>query len=289
MQCNALKKDGERCRVINKTVSYTFENKNIYLCGIHIRVFKNNNLKIYIDKNVIKNTNSKNVNVKKEILNLEEQNNSKNNISKKININNLNKIEKMTNKDNNNKEYEKIVEKIEHLNIVKECYTDDDLSTIKEKYRLLKYKITNFLFSYINRDEKKNINNIKEYVFNLFYNELYIKNTNNEKIVFDTIIQNINFSSNKEFNEIKNRLEKLINLANNFFISFNSVIKKHKVKILFDYFLKNKIYDDNIMYTDNNSIPQKITKCIYPAILYLYEDNNKKEYDVLEKALVITD
>lgn len=209
-------------------------------------------------------------------------------ILKKVKNININNLEKTTNKDNNKEEYEKIVEKNEHLDITNDCYTDDDLSTIKEKYKLLKYKINNFLHNYINKDEKDNVNDIKDYIFKLFYNELYLKNTNSEENVFDTIIQNIKFLDNKDFNKIKNRLEKLINFANNFFISFNSVINKHKVNMLFDYFLEYKIYNNNIMYTDDNFNPQEINKCIYPAIMYSYDDD-KNEYDVLEKALVKTD
>src|ERR1700730_17938137 len=44
--CNALKNDGNKCKVCKNTEKYNYQNKDIYLCKIYARVLKNNNLKI---------------------------------------------------------------------------------------------------------------------------------------------------------------------------------------------------------------------------------------------------
>lgn len=196
----------------------------------------------------------------------------------------LNKIKNQSVLNIRRKNSEKKIIKKENNKVL---ITDDDLSTVKEKYKLLKYNITKFLLIYIKPFEKKNLNIMKEDIFNLIYDTFYIKREYNEKIVLDTIIKKYNFLYNENFYEIKSKFEKLIIESKNFYISINSVIIKHKVKILFDYFSEIKTYDENIMYTDNNSTPIKIKKCIYPAIFYLYENDNKNKYEILEKALVI--
>lgn len=49
MQCDSLKNNKDRCKIKN-TASFFFENKNIYLCKIHIKVLNRNNLKLYENK-----------------------------------------------------------------------------------------------------------------------------------------------------------------------------------------------------------------------------------------------
>lgn len=54
MQCDALQNNKNRCKIKKNTVSCIFENKNIYLCKIHIEVLNRNNLKLYENKEIKK-------------------------------------------------------------------------------------------------------------------------------------------------------------------------------------------------------------------------------------------
>ena len=45
-KCKNLKNNWNKCKVCKNTEKYNYQNKDIYLCKIHARVLKNNNLKI---------------------------------------------------------------------------------------------------------------------------------------------------------------------------------------------------------------------------------------------------
>lgn len=59
--CNALKNNNNRCKIFKNTEKYNYQNKEIYLCKIHLRVLKNSNLKIFPDEIKTKNKQKKEI------------------------------------------------------------------------------------------------------------------------------------------------------------------------------------------------------------------------------------
>jgi hypothetical protein len=93
--CRAIKNNGSRCTTATNTEKYLYQNKDIYLCKIHVKVLINNKLKICEDKKV-----NNFINQKIEMLNNDMQSlNIKDNIYDifcgKVNINNLSKALKL--------------------------------------------------------------------------------------------------------------------------------------------------------------------------------------------------
>lgn len=53
--CDELTNNGNRCTINKNTEKYNYQDKDIYLCKIHVKVLNNNNLKIYLDeKDILK-------------------------------------------------------------------------------------------------------------------------------------------------------------------------------------------------------------------------------------------
>lgn len=98
--CNALKNNGDECKIYKNTEKINYKNKDIYLCKIHARVLKNNKLKIDLDKINYKEKQKKEE-IKRLSDNLQELNIDKNEYEDfcgKINIYNFIKFLKKHNK-----------------------------------------------------------------------------------------------------------------------------------------------------------------------------------------------
>ena len=91
--CDAEKNNKSRCIISTNTEKYIYQNKNVYLCKIHVNVMNNNKLKIYEDKKVSKTMNIQKIEkLNNYIQSLNIEDNNYDNFCGKINIYNLSKV-----------------------------------------------------------------------------------------------------------------------------------------------------------------------------------------------------
>lgn len=270
-KCFAIRKDNIRC-IISKTYEINYKNDKVYLCGIHLNVFKRNNLRLFDEPN--KNTQKGNIlNLPIEILEI---------IFSNIKIKNLFYLKLICKRWSiiieeyirNSFLCTLILDKILKIRFSK--YYDHNLyyenSNIKyitffiDQYKISsKYKIQNLEVTCFYLSD--NLINIIQYAYyNFDIKNIYLNFLNTNKRLFtDILITILNNTKNSieihTYEEIK--LEKKIN------------VKNYQLKRLLIY--NNDIYKNINIYFPNLNI-----LALFPQLIYMVKNYYFKKIKILE-------